>query len=222
MNKLKAAAVTYVLLSLALSGDVWGQSATVDFESLPVGTSFGQFDGNMPGDLIFTEDGVDVRVDGFTGGFNIGPAFNGVEIGGFTDPAFSTTPATLNNIRLVFDLGGLPSQVTSANFEFADFGGDENLVINGTVLQTFRLTSLPGSLAGVNIAVTNVTNGLGGTLGNVELTGPISSLAIGGQELGIDNVTFRFSNVPEPSSASLLAAVCSAAILRRRRRAIFT
>lgn len=179
-------------------------TATVDFESLPPGTQFGGPPlPNAPGDLVFVEDGVGVHVDNFTQGAFVG--FNNVEIGGFTDPSFPTTPATINNMRLDFDISGL-GPVTGAAFDYVDFGGTENLVINGTVLELSDFGSAPPVVAGVNVSV--IPPG-GGVPGQVSLAGPLTSLAIGGQELGIDDVRFRF--VPEPTTivlASLAAVAC--------------
>lgn len=189
------------------------QTATVDFESLPVGTQFGGPPlPDAPGDLVFSEDGVGVHVDNFTLGGFVG--FNNVEIGGFTDPSFPTTPATINNVRLDFDVSGLPGAVTGATFEYADFGGDENLVINGVVLELPEFTAAPASAGGVNIAVAPPMGG--GVLGQVSLAGPITSLAIGGQELGIDNVRFRY--VPEPTSIALASLAAVACLTCGRRR----
>lgn len=201
-----------VTVSLALTSSLAeAQVAVVDFESLPVGTQFGGLPlPDSPGDLVFTEDGVGVRVDNFTLGAFVG--FNIVEIGGFTDPSFPTTPATINNIRLDFDLSGL-GPVTGAAFEYADFGGDENLVINGTVLELPDFSSAPAMVGAVSI---NVSPPMGGSpIGQVSLSGPISSLAIGGQELGIDNVRFRY--VPEPTTLSLAGLGLVGCLLSRRR-----
>lgn len=186
-------------------------AATVDFESLPPGTQFGGAPlPNAPGDLVFVEDGVGVHVDNFTLGAFVG--FNNVEIGGFTDPSFPTTPATINNIRLDFDISGL-GPVSGAAFDFVDFGGDENLVINGTVLELPNFGAAPAVVAGVNVSV--IPAG-GGTPGTVSLAGPLTSLAIGGQELGIDDVRFRV--VPEPTTLLLasLAGLACVTVPRRR------
>lgn len=201
--------VTAALALAATSANA--MTATVDFESLAPGTQFGGPPlPNAPGDLVFVEDGVGVRVDNFTLGAFVG--FNNVEIGGFTDPSFPTTPATINNIRLDFDISGL-GPVTGAAFDYFDFGGDENLVINGTVLELPDFGSAPPIVAGVNVSV--VAPG-GGMPGIVSLAGPISSLAIGGQELGIDDVRFRF--VPEPSTIGLASLAAFACLSCNRRR----
>jgi len=206
--------IVFTTACALVNGSENALAATVDFESQVVGTQFGGAPlGDSPGDLVFTEDGVGVHVDGFRLGSFVG--FNDVTIGGFTDPSFPTTPATLNNIRLDFDISGLGGPVTGAIFDYADFGGDENLVINGTVLELPDFASAPGSVAGVNISVTPPMGG--GVLGQVSLAGPLTSLAIGGQELGIDNVRFRV--VPEPASIclALVALLAGVACPRRQR-----
>ncbi len=187
-------------------------TATVDFESLAPGTQFGGPPlPNAPGDLAFVENGIGVHVDNFTLGGFVG--FNNVEIGGFTDPDFPTTPATINNLRLDFDISGL-GPVTGAAFDYVDYGGDENLVINGTVLELPDFGSAPPIVAGVNVSVVPPAVG---TPGTVSLAGPITSLAIGGQELGIDDVRFRV--VPEPTTIALASAAAVACLTCRRHRA---
>lgn len=219
MSNAKLLGLVVLPATLALAcGSATAGTATVDFESQPFGTQFGGSPAPLsdsPGDLVFTEDGIGVRVDNFTLGAFVG--FNNATIGGFTDSAFPTTPATLNNIRLAFDTSGLGGPVSGAVFDYVDFGGDENLVINGTALELTDFASAPALVAGVNVMVTSAPMA-GGVEGQVSLSGPLTSLAIGGQELGIDDVRFRF--VPEPStvSLSLLAMLVGIAPANRRRR----
>ena len=198
-------------LVLACAGAAAGQTV-VDFESLVVGTQFGNGFGQSPGDLIFTEGGVAVSIDNFTQGTFTG--FNFVTIGGFTDPSFATTPATINNVRLVFDPPSIDGgDVTGASFEYLDFGGTENLVVNGVAAELSAFSGAPLTLGGVNVVVNTVPSPILGVneAGTVVLDGVINTLEIGGQELGIDNVRF----VPEPAAAVLLATGVLA-ILRRR------
>lgn len=208
MSNSKLSGLVVLTTACAFVGSsVFAQTATVDFESQIVGTQFGGGPlGNVPGDLVFSEDGVGVHVESFRLGAFVG--FNDVTIGGFTDPSFPSTPATINSIRLDFDLSGLGGPVTGAVFDYADFGGDENLVINGTALELPDFASAPATVAGVNISVMPPMGG--GVLGRVSLAGPLTSLAIGGQELGIDDVRFRF--VPEPASITLSALAMLAGI----------
>lgn len=200
-------------VSTPLSGQ-----AVVDFESLAVGTQFGSGFGQLPGDLIFTESGVAVSIDEFTQGTFTG--FNFVTIGGFTDPAFPTTPATINNVRLVFDPPSVDGgDVTGASFEYVDFGGSENLVINGAVAELSEFSSAPMTLGGVNVVVNTVPSPILGVneAGTVVLDGVINTLEIGGQELGIDNVRF----IPEPASAAVLGlSVLTVAAGRRKRSGV--
>ena len=211
-----AACRVSVLVALAMmDGSALAQTATVDFQSLTVGTQFGGSPpplSDLPGDLVFTENGVGVHVDNFTLGGFVG--FNNVTIGGFMAPFFPTTPATINNIRLDFDISGLGGPVNAATFDYVDSGGDENLVINGTVLELPDFASAPAAVAGVSVLVTSSPIA-GGVEGTVSLTGSIASLAIGGQELGIDDVSFWV--VPEPSSICLLMLSTAAVFLRRQR-----
>lgn len=179
----------------------------VDFESITPSTQYGAAFGTSVGDLIFTEGGVDVRAVGFGTAFSIGT------VGGFTDSEFPTTPMTLSNISLLFEPGLINgSAPTSVSFEYADFGGNEELGINGTVFTFNDFASAAPTLGGASVTVTS-TPFTSGNKGLVTISGiPITSLEIGGQELGIDNVTF----VPEPTSLAMLA-FGGLALSRRRR-----
>jgi hypothetical protein len=187
------------------------QTATVDFESIPSGTQFGGSPGlsDSQGDLVFTENGVDVRVDNFTLGVFTG--FNNVSI----NSDLSSNVAFVNNIVVDFDPSGLPGPVTSASFRFVDSGGGENLIVNGNKVEVSEFVSLPASLGGVGLTVNLLPTGA--LRGTVTLEGPINSLGIGGQELQIDDVQFNYNAVPEPSTCLILVGTIAFAFCRRRR-----
>jgi hypothetical protein len=180
------------------------QTAVVDFESLAVGTMFGGSFGDAPGDVVFTEDGIDVSVE-----TNLFGSFSQVTIGGFTDASFPTTPATMSNINFKFDFSNLGFDVKKVTFEYVDFGGEENLGVNGTVVELPVLTDAPAMLGGASVFVTP-DNGVPGT---VTILGMINSITVGGQEFGMDNVVAMA--VPEPSSVCLLMLSIAAMALRR-------
>ncbi|MEM7682544.1 MAG: PEP-CTERM sorting domain-containing protein [Planctomycetota bacterium] len=193
-----------------------GLSAAVTFETVPLNTQFGGSFGQSPGDTIFTENGIAVGVEEFTPDFG-GPLFGSAQIGGFSDINFPTTPLTVSNILLDFDFSGVGFGVKQASFEFADFGGVENLGVNGTVIvvdfSEGNVPALPATIAGVTIERT--LNPATTEAGVITLTGDLQSIQIGGQELGIDNVIA--TDVPEPATLSVLAL--AGACLARRRRA---
>ena len=203
--------ITSGLFSLLAASalDASAQMATVDFESLVLGTTFGNASGDSPGDLAFTEDGVDVRLQNFTEGGFVG--FIEATVGGFTDDDFPTTPMTIGNISLEFDFTNLPFDVGVVTFEYADFGGSENLGVNGSVVELGQLTDAPAVLGGATVTVTPPMGA--SRIGTVALVGDIDTLLLGGQEFGVDNIK---AVVPEPSSALLACGLASLAWGSRR------
>lgn len=203
--------ITFCICLVFIGQSTFAQTATVDFESLASGTQFGGSAGltDSPGDLVFSENGVDVRVDNFTLGVFTG--FNSVSI----NNDMASNVAFVNNIVVDFDPSGLPGPVTGASFTFNDFGGDENLVVNGNRVEVSNFGGLPAVIGGVNVSAMFLP--VGALRGTVTLDGPINSLGIGGQELQIDDVQFRYIAVPEPSACFLLIGLAGTAIGRRRR-----
>ncbi len=169
---------------------LWGNAATavgsppddavrVDFEDLAVGQRFSVGD-------VFTSSGVEIRGEPFTWGNNqtTSGGFTEVEDGGRAGG--SGHDLEVNNINLGF---GLATPVASLSLAFGEYGGNENLRINGEFRNVSDLDDLDGVIVGgVGVQVTR-TDDLG-TLRLDEVTQPISDFAIGGQELWIDDVTF--------------------------------
>lgn len=192
---------------LALSASA--QPAVVDFEGIPLGTQYGGVVGDVDGDLVLTDEGIDVRVRTFTEGMFSTLGF--AEIGGINDDDFPTTPLSLNNIVMEFDFTNLAFAVNKVTFEYSDQGGTENLVVNGVKEELSDFIDASAVLNGVSVSVTEFPTKFG-VEGVVTLEGAISTIGIGGQEVGIDNVTAT----PAPSSLGLLLA---GGLLARRRRA---
>jgi hypothetical protein len=154
----------------------------VEFEDLALGTMYG--DGiNTPGEVIFTEGAVPVSVEEFfyMGGgstFGFAEVSNGSGIG--TGQAMQ-----LSNINLLFDFTGywtLPDLVT---FQYADYGGEENLAVNGS--SVFIGDMIDAAIPGYSIGVSQL-----GDIGDVSIGGPVESLLVGGQEFFVDNVCAHF------------------------------
>ena len=163
----------------------------LDFETLALLTRYGRPVGHVPGDLAFISQNVRVIVETFrqpAAGF----AFEYAQI--VNPPVSFSSGQSLrsNNIGLVFDfrnLGFTPRRVT---VDFLDLGGYENLGVNGLPIpiHTGELAAAPSPIGGVAVAVTTTPLPLpkSGKIGLLELTGPVSSFRIGGQELWIDHV----------------------------------
>lgn len=175
-------------------------AAGVDFEPAVTGTTYGSGTGHSPGDIVYTQMGVDVSMETF---FYYpaaaGSTFNSAEIVAGTNPFApnATQALATNNINAMFHL---PTPANYVAIEYIDLGGNENFDINGLGLQSVNdLTSVVAP-PGFSVTVTPT----GASTGRLEVmqTGaaPISSLLIGGQEFGVDNLRV----VPEPG-AGLIA-----------------
>jgi hypothetical protein len=178
-------------------------AATMEFESVPVGTKYGADFGNVPGQVVLTENGIKMSVEQF-----VLRQFTGFYQAEVTGPA-NDHELALDNINVLFDLTALPFNVSSLTLQYNELGGEDNFAVNGgSILQPLaQLTNIP-----INVApgVTALVDG-----GRITLTGDIDRVLIGGQELSIDTVVA----VPEPTSLILLGA-SGALVLRRLRRTV--
>jgi len=199
---------------LAISG-VFCQAAsgaTVDFETVPVGTHYGFTGGDNPGDVVLIQDDIAMSVEFLS--IAPTPNFFQATVGGDFAPLMPTTPLSINNIDLRFDFSNLGFQVTQVTVEFREFSGINDFrVDDGTNHVVDSFTDLPSEV-GPGVAA---TVGASSTITGVDvitLTGTdIQSFQIGGQELVIDNIVAT----PEPATGLLLLCGC-AAIARKRRR----
>lgn len=156
----------------------------VDNESQPVGTVWGSSYGHVPGDIIFSEDGINVHLLEFD--YGTGTIFNEARITSPVCGLLDSHAMWLNNITAGFDLGGV-QPVTYVSFEFCDCGGEENLLINGN-LWFGEFEDIPAGFFGADITVATAIYGYDGCeYGTVTITGPLDMVGIGGQELQIDN-----------------------------------
>lgn len=98
-----------------------------------------------------------------------------------------------NNVNLRFTPGQGATRVT---IRFADLGGNENLMVNGSTANIGKIVDLNNtSLGGVQVSVNAVLGGPGAQpnnwYGTLKLTGSVTSFSIGGQELWIDDVCWE-------------------------------
>lgn len=193
------------LLAVVCLAAVSVDGALVDFESIPIGTIFGQDAGNVPGEKVLTQDGIAMSLDVLLVGSFVG--FNRATVGSAYADLFDTTPLELNNISAVFDFANLSFDVNSLTLEVQHFGGASNLSVNGASLQDLlRLDDVPQIVApGVSAYLVNKT---------LTLEGPLDLFRIGGQELVVDNILA----VPEPATALLALITLGWAARRSRRR----
>lgn len=153
-------------------------AAGVDFADLTanttyiVGNSFVDSDVPMTVDLFTllngqTTEGGNARVDD-----NQAAGGSGLDL-------------ALNNVNIEFDLDRSVSVLT---VQYGYFGGNVNLRINDALGNEADFLALNGqTLGGVTVAVSQPA---GQPLGSLTLTGKIDRVAIGGQELWIDDVLF--------------------------------
>ncbi len=90
----------------------------------------------------------------------------------------------LNNINLSVAPKKGANQVT---FNYADFGGNVNLAVNGVLVNRADLSFVPAVIGGANVTVTRVGM-FGFHFGTVTMTGNIMQFALGGQEFFADDV----------------------------------
>ena len=182
-----------------------------------------------PGDTLEFEDLVPGTVynngSSFqTAGINFGQLVN-IDVLDFTHSGGTTTNTgsatvvnpnqagagngiSMGNVNLDFDFGG---PQTTVSFQYAEFGGNVNLTVNGTLLNFEDYISMDGMNAGG--AMVSVSEDMpGSNSGSVTVVGNITQFSTGGQELNIDDVRF----VPAPGAVALLG-LGGVTLLRRRR-----
>lgn len=174
------------------------QKACINFESpFVVGQEFGNPAGNTPGDVVMASNGITVSVELFTL-TNGSQTFGVAHIDNLLVPNGSGQSLRSNNISLLFDFKGVGFPVSKVVLGFDDFGGTENIAVNGAPTPpVLELSSqpLPPSLGGVAAKTTVVSvpvsvdnPAVSHRYGSLELSGPIQSILLGGQELWIDEV----------------------------------
>jgi len=158
----------------------------VTFDTLGVGLRYGD-PTQVPGDVIMMECDIFVSLEKFvwtTGGttFNFCETQNAVA-------ALGPTPVmAVNNINLNFDFTQMGFTAQHVTFEFIDYGGNENISVNGQPIYSGELTAAPAAIApGVILSLTTWPIS-GGTYGFATLQGTVDSLIVGGQEFFIDNI----------------------------------
>ena len=172
------------------SGDPGGDcDYEVNHQTLAVGMGWGSSYGSIPGEFIFTEDGIPVYI-GEIQWANGNLGFNTCEVmvPGIAGFGFDKV-MNLNNVSNLYDIGALGITTSSITFEFVDYGGTENLMVNGYNLHVGDLDLFPAAIApGVTLWVQTWTIGGGGIRGVATLIGNVTELLVAGQEFFIDNI----------------------------------
>lgn len=190
-----------------------GRGATVSFESIPAGRSFGASFGQSPGEEIHsTPEGIRVTVEQFTDGTSP-DLFNEARVlapGDRYADVFPSRAVRLNNISLEFNFELLGFDVSWVTIDYAEFGGTNNITVNGEATHEVRdLTQLTPDVA------TGVSAMVGPSLITFSGVGAaIRTIRVGGQELVIDNVVA----VPDPPCGVLLLTAALFGLHTRRFR----
>lgn len=186
MKKFKLLASVFILSAGVYSNASALSTTCMDFESYPLNAQYSvgtnQTYQDIFGELVHfrSPDGVWVE-DGMATIQNGGQARG------------SGHEVNLNNINLryIFSV----TQPVSATFKYADWGGNVNLGLNGTLSNTEDLSDLNGSVINGVLVVVTRTNVPGGHYGTVALIGQTNSIerfALGGQEFWADDVCVNF------------------------------
>jgi hypothetical protein len=173
----------------------------IDFEELTVGDTYGEANGDMPGDTILVDEDVAITLENFfyfDGSFDFVSAF--VTEGFFGTPIDDWgTSISPGNINLQFDFNGVYGTVTNVCFDFFDGGGEVNFAVNGSTLQVLNdfpeldLSLLPDN---IQVDINLTSNPSNFPTGTICVTGPVETLTVGGQEFTMDNVCYN-TEVPD-------------------------
>ena len=156
--------------------DVCPETNCVDFEDLTPGSTYLVDDSFVDSGIlvnvapfvwsdgtVFTDGVATVSTAGLAGG-------SGLEI-------------NTNNVNLAFQF---MYPLKGLSFDFGEYGGNVNIEVNGDFRNIQNFANINGLVVGGVPVV--VIDGLGNDQGKVFLLGPVSSFAVGGQELWLDNI----------------------------------
>ena len=156
----------------------------IDFEGLPLGNTYSVGDSFVADNTGFSAQ-ITARPFTFSDGRTTSGGFAEVENGGFAGDVGHELE--VNNILLEYNFQQPVADGFTMNF--GEYGGNLNMLVNGVFQNFENFNQIDGAnFGGVQISV---TNGFGNDQGVLELDGPVTSFAIGGQELYIDHLCLR-------------------------------
>ena len=152
--------------------------ACINFESPALGTTYNVGD-------VFTDSGATMTVEPFqwsnsnwtSGGQAL---IDDAGMAGGTGQELGT-----NNVNVNV---GFPVTPNVVHLRFGEYGGNLNLEVNGDFQNFGNMAEIHNTMIGGALAT--VTNGFGDDTGTLMLSGEINSLAVGGQELWVDNICY--------------------------------
>lgn len=204
--------------SIAGAGMVDGnQFVTLTFEGLPEGMLYGpgSTDGDVVGDFLFSEDGVDVFAEEFRNlaGEDTTSPTSFVEV---TDTATGFDSQSLSwsgNLSLRFDFTGLGFNVERVEVDYIDAGGPKTVGVNGDLVGVSDFGDAGDDDFDDDVGVSVMDAGFGGSSTLVFEGADIDSITVGGDAMVLGEVT---AFVPAPGAAAL--AIPAALLGLRRRR----
>lgn len=181
--------VCLTVLTLLIAVPLASQAQLMTFDTV-TGGPWGLNYGTEPGQLIFSEAGVDVYIHEFMIGET--PAFGWVRAQE-SQYGFGTNKVLeLANVCLRFDFQTLRFEPARVSLKFTDFGptqNPDNVSVNGAELLWQDLVSLDGSTIAMDVLVSVTPDpSEPGDAGIVTFEGVIWELWIGGQEFCIDDL----------------------------------
>lgn len=216
-RRLRAILGVSLAATLALSGPAAANKVTNDL--VPLGSAWGGPHGHVPGDFMFSEDLIKLIVLDFWSG-GVPCCFNEAVIqapvvdsgGGWVFG--SVQCLNINNVNVHYDYAAIPtSGPESVRFSYLQLGGSVNVDVNGAGLveapnwPALHLAVLPGGATcvvdpalqvPVDMNLDGVPDGHRGVV-RIDAPFPIDGLAIGGQELWVDEQETTRGSGPCPA-----------------------
>ncbi|HKK72936.1 MAG TPA: FlgD immunoglobulin-like domain containing protein [Candidatus Krumholzibacteria bacterium] len=167
---------------LAAPGDCTHAS---DNESQPLGETWGRNGGQQPGDFVFDENEIGVRVEALEAGGST--SFDTITVEQARCSAASGQALGLSGAGVSWDLRRI-TPVDFARFAFCWCGGATTLTVNGTTVEA-ALPDIPADAfapdALVDVTVTGVDGGC--ITGVVRILGDLESVGVAGEALQVDD-----------------------------------
>lgn len=161
-----------------LAVDIRGEDeCEAAFEDLPLNQVYWHSD-TFTTDLVPCEVKTFVQWDGtpWTSGY--------VEVEDWNQACGTDQELFTNNANVLFDFAAV-SPIENFAFQFGEYGGNINVVINGDFRNAANYRDLDGAVIG-GVLFTVTGGGWGDDCGRVECTGLINRFAVGGQEHFVD------------------------------------
>ena len=146
---------------------------------------------NNPADWIFTEDNISVSLhEFFPVNSNVGYVFNQCYIESASNLGFGSGQVMFtDSISLVFDFTSCGERRNWVKLRFADFGGIQNLEINGHQFYIGGLDDAIGNPApGITLFISRDLPTTSFSKATIHILGNVGHLVIGGEKLALDDI----------------------------------